>query len=93
MDPHVSRGPRRAPASGGVVERLTTGQLIELLREEGWHVTQRIVNHAESIGAVPRPPRVGNYRQWREVHLTAMREYLQTHSRSQRSSMAEGGGR
>lgn len=82
------RGDRRAPARGGVVDRLTTGQMIQILRGEGWHVTQRIVNHAESIGAVPRPQRVGHYRQWRAVHVDALREYLRTQSRSQRPAIA-----
>lgn len=81
-------GDRRAPLVGGVVDRLTTGQMIELLRSEGWYVTQRIVDHAESIGAIGRPPRVGNYRQWRELHVAALREYLRTQSRSQRPAGA-----
>jgi len=88
MHPRVSRGHARATADGGFVDRLTTGQMIVLLRREGWHVTQRIVNHAESIGALPRPPRVGRYRQWRTLHVTALRDYLRTQSRSQRSALA-----
>jgi hypothetical protein len=93
MVPLASRGPGRAPAGGGVVDRLTTGQLLELLRAEGWHVTPRMVNHAESIGALPRPARVGRYRQWRQLHLEALRDYLRTQSRSQRSSIAGEGAR
>ena len=89
----VSRGPGRAPAAGGLVDRLTTGQMLELLRAEGWYCTRRIVNHAESIGALPRPARVGRYRQWRSLHLEALREYLRTQSRSQRSSIAGEAGR
>lgn len=88
MVPHVSRGHGRVAASGGVVERLTTTELVDLLRAEGWYVTQRMVNHAESIGAIPRPSRVGRYRQWREHHAAALRDYLRDHSRSQRSALA-----
>jgi hypothetical protein len=87
MVPHASRGRGRVPAHGGVVERLTTGQLLELLKAEGWHVTPRIVNHAEGIGALPRPARVGRYRQWRDLHVSALRDYLRTQSRSQRSAI------
>jgi hypothetical protein len=87
MVPSVSHGRGRASAHGGVVDRLTTGQLLELLRAEGWHVTPRIVNHAESVGALPRPTRVGRYRQWRELHVSALRDYLRTQSRSQRSAI------
>jgi hypothetical protein len=90
MVPKVSRGSACAPADGGVVDRLTTGQMVSLLRAEGWYLTPRIVTHAESIGALPRPARVGRYRQWRHVHLTALREYLRNHSRSQRASISEG---
>lgn len=93
MSSPVSRGRGRAPADGGFVDRLTTGQLLELLRAEGWYVTPRMVNHAESIGALPRPSRVGCYRQWRELHVSALREYLRTQSRSQRSAIAKEGGR
>ena len=89
MVSHVSRGSGRTPADGGVVDRLTTGQMVSLLRAEGWYLTPRIVTHAESIGALPRPARVGRYRQWRHVHLAALREYLRNHSRSQRSSITE----
>jgi hypothetical protein len=32
---------------------------------------------------------VGRYRQWRHVHLAALREYLRNHSRSQRASISE----
>jgi hypothetical protein len=88
MPPLVSRGRSRAPAIGGVVDRLTTGQMLELLRREGWHITPRMVNHAETIGALPRPARVGNYRQWRELHIAALRDYLRTQSRSQRPRIA-----
>jgi hypothetical protein len=87
MSLQVPRGPARVPVSGGVVDRLTTGQMIQILRGEGWHVTQRMVNHAESIGAIPRPPRVGHYRQWRGFHLDTLREYLRTQSRSQRPAI------
>ncbi len=86
MVPQVSRGHGRTAAIGGVVDWITTGQMIQLLRGEGWHVTQRMVNHAESIGALPRPERVGHYRHWREGHVSAMRDYLRTQSRSQRPS-------
>jgi hypothetical protein len=89
----VLRGPDRATAGGGVVDRLTTGQLVSLLRAEGWHLTPRIVTHAESIGALPQPARVGRYRQWRDVHVAALREYLRNHSRSQRSSITGEGTR
>lgn len=88
MVPNASRGCGRAPVPGGVVERMTTGQLLKLLQAEGWHVTPRMVNHAETIGALPRPARVGHYRQWREVHVSALRDYLRTQSRSQRSAIA-----
>lgn len=67
--------------------------MIALLRAEGWYVTPRIVNHAESIGALPRPARVGRYRQWRELHVSALRDYLRLHSRSQRPAIGGEGGR
>lgn len=75
------------------MDRLTTGQMIGLLRGEGWYLTQRIVNHAESIGAIPRPQRVGHYRQWRTMHVDALREYLRTQSRSQRPAIGGEGDR
>lgn len=84
MVPSSLRGSGRTPARSGVVDRLTTTQMMNALRSEGWYVTQRMVNHAEEIGAVPRPKRVGRYRQWQRLHVAALREYLATHSRSQR---------
>ena len=65
--------------------------MLDLLRREGWHVTQRMVNHAETTGAVPKPARVGNYRQWLELHVAALRDYLRTRSRSQRPLIAREG--
>ena len=61
---------------------MTTGQLLARLRREGFHVTRRIVDHAVAIGMVPRPAKVGNWRQWTPAHADAIRDYLRRYSRA-----------
>lgn len=87
-----SRGSCRATGTASAVPqpRLTTTQLLALLRAEGWYCSRRMVYAAIAVGSLSRPPRSGNLRRWTPLHIEALRQYLRDHSRTQPAEMIGG---
>jgi hypothetical protein len=92
MVPQAPRGSRRIPvgAAAPTPDKLTTTEVIGILRSEGFRITRRLINHACDLGVVQRPPRAGNLRRWTASHLEQLRYYCREHSRTQPPTVAAG---
>jgi hypothetical protein len=73
-----------------VVKRVTSTELVRILRAEGFKVTPRIIDHAILRGRVPEPARHGGWRWFSESDAAAVRHYLRTTSRVQARTLSGG---
>jgi hypothetical protein len=83
-------GRNPGPSSAQNSVRLTTTQLLAILRAEGFRVTRRMLYHAIGVGSLSRPPRAGNLRRWTPLHVEALRDYLRERSRTQPDAVIGG---